>query len=432
MTTVTLGYWKIRGLAQYLRHLLSYTETEFQEIQYDNQDRWFKEDKLNLGLDFPNIPYLIDGDFKLTESSAIAKYIIKRSGKTDLLGKNTRDQGKVDALISVINDALKDIRGLFWNKDHETLKIELLEKARPKFNYIKDFVGDRQFALGYLTLVDFVLAENLAYFETLFPSEHKTYDFWWRIRHNFEELPGVKAYYKRPDAIHGPYLPPHAALAVAPKKLRLAYWGIRGLAQTPRHLLAFCGVPFEDFSYTEGDNWFKEDKLHLGLDFPNLPYIVDGEYNLTESSAIQRYIIKKWGNPELLGKTIQDSAQIESFLSVFLEVSGAVKSLFFNKDHETAKGPLIEKYKPKLDLLSKFVGEKSFALGYLTLVDFNVAEDSNYIEAIFPEESKAWTFMKRIRDNFNSLPEIVAYQNSEQAFKGRFYPPTAFLSVEKA
>ena len=152
MTTVTLGYWKIRGLAQYLRHLLSYTETEFQEIQYDNQDRWFKEDKLNLGLDFPNIPYLIDGDFKLTESSAIAKYIIKRSGKTDLLGKNTRDQGKVDALISVINDALKDIRGLFWNKDHETLKIELLEKARPKFNYIKDFVGDRQFALGYLTV----------------------------------------------------------------------------------------------------------------------------------------------------------------------------------------------------------------------------------------------------------------------------------------
>ena len=211
MTTVTLGYWKIRGLAQYLRHLLSYTETEFQEIQYDNQDRWFKEDKLNLGLDFPNLPYLIDGDFKLTESSAIAKYIIKRSGKTDLLGKNTRDQGKVDALISVINDALKDIRGLFWNKDHETLKIELLEKARPKFNYIKDFVGDRQFALGYLTLVDFVLAENLAYFETLFPSEHKTYDFWWRIRRNFEELPGVKAYYKRPDAIHGPYLPPHVA-----------------------------------------------------------------------------------------------------------------------------------------------------------------------------------------------------------------------------
>lgn len=95
MATVTLGYWKIRGLAQYLRHLLSYTETEFQEVQYDNQDKWFKEDKNNISFDFPNLPYLIDGEFRLTESSAIAKYIINRSGKTELLGRNSQDQGKI-------------------------------------------------------------------------------------------------------------------------------------------------------------------------------------------------------------------------------------------------------------------------------------------------------------------------------------------------
>jgi len=84
---------------------------------------------------------------------------------------------------------MKEIRGLFWNKEYETLKIEALEKARPKFNHLKEFVGDNNFALGYLTLVDFILAENLAYFEALYPSEHKTYGFWWRIRHNFDELP---------------------------------------------------------------------------------------------------------------------------------------------------------------------------------------------------------------------------------------------------
>ncbi len=66
--------------------------------------------------------------------------------------------------MGVITDGLKDIRGLYWNKDYENLKIELLEKARPKFNYLKEFIGDKQWALGYLTLVDFVLAEMLAYF----------------------------------------------------------------------------------------------------------------------------------------------------------------------------------------------------------------------------------------------------------------------------
>jgi glutathione S-transferase len=38
---------------------------------------------------------LIDGDFKLTESKAINLYIIKKSGKTELLGKNAKDEALV-------------------------------------------------------------------------------------------------------------------------------------------------------------------------------------------------------------------------------------------------------------------------------------------------------------------------------------------------
>ena len=41
MSKLILGYWKIRGLGQYLRLLLSYTGLEFEEVQYDNPDKWF-------------------------------------------------------------------------------------------------------------------------------------------------------------------------------------------------------------------------------------------------------------------------------------------------------------------------------------------------------------------------------------------------------
>lgn len=78
---------------------------------------WFGQDKQSIGFDFPNLPYIIDGDFKLTESAAIAKYIIHRSGKTDLLGKNAQDRGRVENIIGVFNDAFKEIRGLLFNKD---------------------------------------------------------------------------------------------------------------------------------------------------------------------------------------------------------------------------------------------------------------------------------------------------------------------------
>lgn len=186
MSKVTFGYWKIRGLGQFIRHLLAYTGTDFKEVQYESPDKWFKEDKFSLGLDFPNLPYLVDGDFKLTESIAVAKYVIKRSGKNELLGKNTQDEGKVNALVAILREVMGAFIGLCFNPDHENLKIELLEKHRPKLNYVKEFIGDKQFALGYLTLVDFYLAEQLAYFEALFPSEHKNFGFWWRIRHNFD------------------------------------------------------------------------------------------------------------------------------------------------------------------------------------------------------------------------------------------------------
>ena len=70
-------------------------------------------------------------------------------------------------------------------------------------------------------------------------------------------------------------------------------------------------------------------------------------------------------------------------------------------------------------------------MGYLTLIDFIVAEYSHYIETVFPEEYKAYPFLGRIRAHFDNLPETKAYYESENAFKGRFLPPTAFYSVEK-
>jgi len=78
---IKLGYWGIRGLAQVSRLLLAYTEADWENIAYTDPNAWFANDKQNLGFDFPNIPYLIEGDFKITESSAVERYIIERSNK---------------------------------------------------------------------------------------------------------------------------------------------------------------------------------------------------------------------------------------------------------------------------------------------------------------------------------------------------------------
>ena len=43
------GYWSLRGRGQTIRHLLAYGGLEFEEIQYAEKEKWFEEDKKNLG-----------------------------------------------------------------------------------------------------------------------------------------------------------------------------------------------------------------------------------------------------------------------------------------------------------------------------------------------------------------------------------------------
>nr|CDS31526.1 glutathione S transferase [Hymenolepis microstoma] len=76
-----LGYWDIRGIAEQIRLFLRYLRVDFEEKLYhpgeglDHLSKEWLDEKFKLGLEFPNLPYYIDGDFKLTQSAAILEYI---------------------------------------------------------------------------------------------------------------------------------------------------------------------------------------------------------------------------------------------------------------------------------------------------------------------------------------------------------------------
>ena len=52
-------------------------------------------------------------------------------------------------------------------------------------------------------------------------------------------------------------------------------------------------------------------KFKLGLDFPNLPYLIDGNIKVTQSNAILRYLGRKFG---LDGKTEADKVNEFCFI----------------------------------------------------------------------------------------------------------------------
>ena len=145
-----LGYWKIRGLASQIRYQLAYLRVEYEMIEYEmggppdfSRDAWL-QDKFNLGLDFPNLPYFIHGDFAFTDTVAIHKYIAGRWGP-ELLGRDVDERAQVNMVASIVAD-LKGgtTQGCYLDGDKEQLEGVVFAKVPPMIAYL----GNKKFLVG--------------------------------------------------------------------------------------------------------------------------------------------------------------------------------------------------------------------------------------------------------------------------------------------
>lgn len=174
MAPVTLGYWDIRGLAQPIRLLLAYSGEEWENKLYAcgsppefSRDAWL-QDKFSLGLDFPNLPYLIDGDVKISQSNTIIRYIARKHG---LLGKTDEEQLRADLLESEINDFRREYVGMCYSRNFDDLKGPYLERLPAKLKLLSDFLGDRSYFAGEnITFPDFIVYEMLDQHKVLSPT----------------------------------------------------------------------------------------------------------------------------------------------------------------------------------------------------------------------------------------------------------------------
>ncbi|XP_061266889.1 glutathione S-transferase Mu 1-like isoform X1 [Bos javanicus] len=212
-----LGYWDIRGLAHAIRLLLEYTESNYEEKKYTMGDapdydrsQWLSE-KFTLGLDFPNLPYLIDGAHKLTQSNAILRYIAR---KHNMCGETEEEKIRVDILENQTMDVRLHMARICYSPDFETLKPGFLKEIPEKMKLFSDFLAKRPwFAGDKLTYVDFlaydVLDRHRIFEPTCLDEFPNLKDFITR----FEGLKRISAYMKS------------SRFHPNPMFLKLAVWG---------------------------------------------------------------------------------------------------------------------------------------------------------------------------------------------------------------
>ena len=88
----------------------------------------------------------------------------------------------------------------------------------------------------------------------------------------------------------------------------IGYYNLKGKAQVCRLICEYLSVPYRDqlFTLTEWDK-FKNTKTKT-WPYPELPFLKEGDFILTDSVTMCVYVIHRFGSSEMLGRDLADQA----------------------------------------------------------------------------------------------------------------------------
>ncbi|KAL1772452.1 glutathione S-transferase Mu 1 [Sigmodon hispidus] len=211
--------------------------------------------------------------------------------------------------------------------------------------------------------------------------------------------------------------------------MTLGYWDIRGLAHAIRLLLEYTDSSYEEKRYTMGDaptfdrsQWLDE-KFTLGLDFPNLPYLIDGSHKITQSNAILRYLARKHN---MCGETEEEKIRVDILENQAMDVSNQLATVCYSPDFEKLKAEYLAQLPGMMKLFSRFLGEQTWFVGEkITFVDF-LAYDILDLHLIFePRCLDEFSNLKDFVARFEGLKKISAYMKSSRFLRTPLYTKVA-------
>ncbi|VDN99502.1 unnamed protein product [Rodentolepis nana] len=198
----------------------------------------------------------------------------------------------------------------------------------------------------------------------------------------------------------------------------LAYWDIRGLAEMSRLMMHYHGDAFEDRQYVCGpapdfdrSDWTAK-KFSLGLDFPNLPYYMDGDLKITQSAAILEYLADKH---DMLPLCKKRKAELRMLNNQIMDFRGTFVSLCYNPNYEKLVEGFRAKLPDHLKAFESYLGDKNWLSGEsINFPDFNLCELLNQLVMWDSTCLDAYPKLKAYLKRFEQLPNIKTYMESEE------------------
>lgn len=214
--------------------------------------------------------------------------------------------------------------------------------------------------------------------------------------------------------------------------MEYGFWANKGLGEFPRWVLKICKANYKEVN-PERQAWHTQIKPNSLFPFPNLPYLKDGDLLLTESQAIAFYVADKL-KPQLVGKNPIDGVRIRMIIQVFQDLFTILWRPIYQKEkpHKLAlEEACTERVAPKMEQLSKVLGEKDWFVGIMSLADiyfcymaYNFKVFCRSLEVANPiaKFENLIALAQRVMD----LPEIKVHMASDE-FKKRPLIPDSYL-----
>jgi len=209
-------------------------------------------------------------------------------------------------------------------------------------------------------------------------------------------------------------------------KPRLTYFGVRGLAEAIRVILAETSTDYEEVNVSSGSdtqpNTFKELASTGVLAFDQVPLYqepsISGTVNLVQSSAIIRHLARTKG---LYGKNCLEAAQCDMVAEGLQDISakmGAYRNAPADQK-EAEKKKLLEAFPKSFQFFENFLKVSSsgyFVGNDLTYCDLLVwyAVENFSDQGILDLEK--YPLLKTFKSKIDSRPRINAYRNNPKRF----------------
>ena len=210
---VKIVYWKgLLARGELVAQVCRLAGVSFENVDATPEDI----PKLSEGVDFWNLPLLIKGEHKISETAAIIQGLCLYH-KPELLGKTIPQQIETTMLYGVASDIVQAVLMPCFTDSYSTVIPEKLKTVvAKKLGYIEKHLGSKTTLVGdYYTIADTVLVVALEYVRAIDAKlgvsayDYSKFD---KYVAAYKELPEIKAHYESEDRKARGLLPPNSKL----------------------------------------------------------------------------------------------------------------------------------------------------------------------------------------------------------------------------